>query len=53
MHADLRQFLSRLVGTIVLALAPLVFTAFVSMPMSLNQHPGEMSQVDASSKHMT
>lgn len=53
MHADLHQFLSRLIGTILLALAPVVFTAFVSMPLSLNRHPGEPSQVDAPPRHMT
>lgn len=53
MHADLHQFLSRLVGTVVLALAPVVFTAFVSMPLSLNRHPGELVQVDAPARHMT
>jgi hypothetical protein len=53
MHADLRQFLSRFIGTIVLALAPVVFTAFVSMPWSLNRHPGELAQVNAPPRHMT
>lgn len=53
MHADLHQFLSRLIGTILLALAPVVFTAFVSMPLSLNRHPGELAQVDAPARHMT
>lgn len=53
MHADLHPFLSRLVGTILLALAPVVFTAFVSMPWSLNRHPGELAQVDAPPRHMT
>lgn len=31
MQADLRQFLARLIGTIALALVPVVFTAFVTM----------------------
>jgi hypothetical protein len=53
MHADLHHFLCRLVGTIVLALAPVVFTAFVSMPLSLNRHPGELAPVDAPPMHMT
>jgi ABC-type phosphate/phosphonate transport system permease subunit len=53
MHADLHQFLSRLIGTIVLALVPVVFTAFVSMPLSLSRHPGELAQVDAHPRHMT
>ena len=53
MHADLQQFLSRFIGTIVLALAPVVFTAFVSMPLSLNRHPGDFTQVDVPPSHMT
>jgi hypothetical protein len=53
MHADLHQFLSRLVGTILLALAPVVFTAFISMPLSLNRHPGELAQVNVPARHMT
>jgi len=53
MHADLHQFLSRLIGTILLALASVVFTAFVSMPLSLNRHPGELAPVDAPARHMT
>ncbi|MDO9092340.1 MAG: hypothetical protein Q8R98_18760 [Rubrivivax sp.] len=53
MHADLHQFLSRFIGTILLALAPVVFMAFVSMPLSLNRHPGELPQLDAPIRHMT
>jgi hypothetical protein len=53
MHPDLHHFLSRLVGTILLALAPVVFTAFVSMPWTLSRHPGELVQVDAPPRHMT
>ncbi len=53
MHADLHQFLPRLIGTTLLALAPVVFTAFVSMPLSLNRYPGELARVDAPARHMT
>jgi hypothetical protein len=53
MHADLHHFLSRLVGTILLALAPVVFTAFVSMPVSLNRHPGDLAEVNVTARHMT
>ncbi|MGL6110303.1 MAG: hypothetical protein ACRC2B_09425 [Rubrivivax sp.] len=52
MHTDLHQFLSRLIGTILLALVPVFFTALVSMPLSLNRHPGELAQVDAPARHM-
>lgn len=53
MQADLHQFLARFIGTIALALVPVVFTAFVSMPLSLSRHPGEASQLDTAARHMT
>jgi hypothetical protein len=53
MHSDLRAFLARYIGVVLLALAPVVFTAFVSMPLSMNRHPGETAQVDAPLRHMT
>ncbi len=53
MHADLHHFLSRRIRAILLALAPVVFTAFVSMPLSLIRHPGEPARVDAHARHMT
>jgi hypothetical protein len=43
----------RLIGTIALALAPVVFTTFVSMPLALQRHPGEPAQVGAPLQHMT
>jgi hypothetical protein len=53
MNSELHRFIARYIGTVLLALAPVVFTAFVSMPLSLNRHPGEMAQVDAPPQHMT
>jgi hypothetical protein len=53
MNSELRYFISRFIGTVLLALAPVVFTAFVSMPLSLNRHPGEKAQVDVPPRHMT
>jgi hypothetical protein len=53
MHADLHHFLSRLIGTTLVALAPVVFTAFVSMPLSLNRHPGDLLEVNVAARHMT
>ncbi len=41
MQHDLREFLSRFVGTVVITLAPVVLVAFVSMPLVLGHHPGE------------
>ncbi|MCL4698396.1 MAG: hypothetical protein HUU30_17205 [Burkholderiaceae bacterium] len=53
MQADLRQLLARLIGTIALALVPVVFTSFVTMPLSLSRHPGEASQLNTTARHMT
>lgn len=54
MHTDLHDFLSRLAGTIALTLVPVVFTAFVSLPLSLNRHPGEVATASAPvAQHMT
>jgi hypothetical protein len=53
MHIELRAFLARLTGTILMALAPVVFTAFVTMPLALNRHPGEVTQLEAPPAHMT
>lgn len=38
---DALTFVRQLVGAVLMALAPVVFTAFVSLPWSLNRHPGE------------
>ena len=54
MHVDLRDFLTRLAGTVVMTLVPVVFIAFVSMPLSLGRHPGEAPPLtDAWPVHMT
>ncbi len=55
MHIELHRFLSRLIGAIAITLVPVVFTAFVSMPLSLNRHPGETAQAQplAPARHMT
>lgn len=42
MQNDFREFLSRFVGTVVITLVPVVFIAFLSMPVSLSCHPGEV-----------
>ena len=52
-QTDLRTFLARYPGVVVITLVPVVFTAFVSTPFTLNRHPGEMTQVDAQARHMT
>jgi hypothetical protein len=53
MHTDLRNFLSRFIGTVALALLPVIITAFVSMPLSLNRHPGEPAPIGTPALHMT
>jgi hypothetical protein len=55
MNADLRHFLQRLAGVVLVTLAPVVFTSFVSMPLSLERHPGELAQAspDAPQRHMS
>jgi hypothetical protein len=53
MHVELHRFLARFVGTVVLALIPVVFTAFVSLPLTLNRHPGEAASVQMPPRHMT
>jgi hypothetical protein len=51
---DLRELLSRFVGTVVMTLVPVALIAFPSMPPSLNRHPGE-APLDSSApiEHMT
>ncbi|MBN8489426.1 MAG: hypothetical protein J0M20_17080 [Burkholderiales bacterium] len=51
MHPELRLFFTRWLGTVALTLVPVVFTAFVSLPLALNRHPGE--PLTAAAQHMT
>jgi hypothetical protein len=54
MQADLRDFLVRFVGAVVMTLIPVVFIAFLSMPLSLNRHPGETAPgASPSFSHLT
>ncbi|HSB24392.1 MAG TPA: hypothetical protein VLE94_14935 [Burkholderiaceae bacterium] len=53
MHTELHRFLARFIGTVALALVPVIFTAFVSMPMSLARHPGEAAAAGLPPQHMT
>lgn len=41
MQDDLREFLSRFIGTVAITLVPVVLVAFLSMPLNLDRHPGE------------
>lgn len=54
MDNDLRHFLAQLLGVVAMALLPVVFVAFITMPLSLGRHPGEPApQGAAVSRHMT
>jgi hypothetical protein len=55
MHPELRHFLAHLAGAVTMGLVPVVLVAFLSMPLSLNRHPGEqaVATVGAPSAHMT
>ncbi len=41
MHPALRHFTRQYLGFILMALLPVILTAFLSMPLSLGGHPGE------------
>jgi len=51
MHPELLHFVRRWLGTVALALVPVVITSFVSLPMALERHPGET--VALHGQHMT
>lgn len=55
MHDELRHFLQRLAGVVLMTLAPVVFTSFAALPLSLERHPGELAQAqtDAPLRHMS
>lgn len=53
MHPELRRFLARFFGTVLMTLIPVIFVTFVSMPISLNRHPGEPVPTDLPLRHMT
>jgi hypothetical protein len=55
MHTQLQSFLRRYLGVVAITLAPVIFTAFVSIPFNLERHPGEIAAVqpDAPMRHMS
>lgn len=54
MQIELREFLYRFGGVVLMSLAPVVFVAFISMPISLGRHPGEAAyDPSAPIPHMT
>lgn len=54
MQTDLREFLRRLAGTIVMTLVPMVLLVFLCMPSSLHHHVGDpVADAGAPATHMT
>lgn len=54
MNPDLTCFAIQWLRVALMALAPVLFAAFVSLPMTLGAHPGEtMARTVPSSGHMT
>ncbi len=53
MHPELRTFLSQVAGAAMLAVASVVFTAFVSIPFALERQPGDAATISLPSRHMT
>jgi hypothetical protein len=53
MHPELHRFLSRIIGTFILTLIPVIFVAFVSMAIGLDRQPGEPAPKDLPLRHMT
>jgi hypothetical protein len=51
MHPELLRFVRQWLGTVALALLPVVLTSFISLPMALHRHPGEAVALNA--QHMT
>lgn len=54
MQHDLREFLSRLAGTVVITLVPVVLTVFITLPTSIHHHmDGHPSLASAHAVHMS
>jgi hypothetical protein len=53
MHPALVLLIKQVAGVSIAALAVVVFVAFVSIPYTLNGHPGEARATDTAMQHMT
>jgi hypothetical protein len=53
MHSALVLLIKQVAGVSIAALSVVVFVAFVSIPYTLNGHPGEARASDAFIQHMT
>jgi hypothetical protein len=53
MHTELVLLIKKVAAVSIAALAVVVFVAFVSLPYTLNGHPGEARATDTAMQHMT
>ncbi len=53
MNIELRNFIEQMLRTVLMTLMPVVTTAFLTMPMSLGGHPGEVPAAYSGDRHMT
>jgi hypothetical protein len=53
MHSALVLLIKQVAGASIAALAVVVFVAFVSIPYTLNGHPGEARVTDTQFQHTT
>jgi hypothetical protein len=53
MHSALVLLIKQVAGVSMAAVAVVVFVAFVSIPYTLNGHPGEARTTDTATQHMT
>ena len=53
MHSALILLIKQVAGVSIAALAVVAFVAFVSIPYTLNGHPGEVRATDSAIQHLT
>lgn len=53
MHSALLLLIKQVAGVSMAAVAAVVFVAFVSIPYTLNGHPGEARVTDSVAQHLT
>ena len=53
MNTDLKTFVEQMLRAILMTLVPVVATAFLTMPINIGGHPGEMPAQTTGQRHMT
>ena len=54
MHPTLRHFIRQYLFVVVAAVIPVVLTTFISIPMNLGGHPGEIGNIAMSAdRHLS